>query len=291
MGAMTARLGFFSKSDTQALVNLVFYLIVPVMIFTSLLGKSSANIFNWPYLLTFFIVTGFVSSISFILSKFYYKHAFGECVLNMMAGSHTNSVYLALPLFSLLFHDTNPVIGIIFFQNLLNILYLLGLEKTHANRLPKQSILKWINIIFIKNPVILAAVLGVIFVLFNIQLPYFISNTLLFIGKPGEFLALFALGLTLILDNKPIHKKDVLEVTFLVILKNLLSPFMAFIIGYYFFNLSEHWLMAVVLMALMPTAKNNFIFAKKYNVNPFKYSWVVLISTVLSLFLVSFIVI
>lgn len=111
------------------------------------------------------------------------------------------------------------------------------------------------------------------------------------IGSLASPLALFSLGLTLIDKSTPLEKNEKIEIYFLLIIKNFLHPFIAFIVGKFIFNMPIKWLMALVIISAMPSPKNLFIFAKKYNIAQKKSSVLVFVSTFISFIMFTIILI
>jgi malonate transporter len=57
------------------------------------------------------------------------------------------------------------------------------------------------------------------------------------------------------------HTAEILTAT---VLKSAVMPAVAFVVGRFLFNLDQHMLLGVVLMAALPSAQNVFLFAGRY---------------------------
>ena len=199
-----------------------------------------------------------------------------------MASIHTNTAYIALPLFLLLFNTASPVASIIIVQSIFNFIILFMLDTfTYSTEKNKHMTHRAFSV-FWKNPILIGILTGVVFSYFHIELPDMLEKTFAIVSQSAPFLALFSLGLSLSFINTALNKKDFFEITTLVFLKSFLHPLVAFLVGHYLFKLTGFWLFAVIFIAAMPSPKNLFIFAKRYQTGEDRASLIVFTTTVIS---------
>lgn len=285
LGVIAARFKLFDNRDTASFVNLVFYVVMPVKLFTSVAQTNLAKMLDWPYIFSYLFASLVVMIISVIGSKKFFQNSNAETTLNLMASNVTNSAYLALPLFLLLFNNPIPAITVLIIQSFINIAILISLENNTTKK--QASIFALLKNIFFKNPIFLGILVGFLVCVLHLQMPIWTLTSLNLIGNPASFLALFSLGLSLVVDYHPMKMSDAIDAGFLIFLKVIVHPLLGFLLGKFIFHLNSATLLAVVLMCAMPSAKNTFIFAKKYGVNSNKFNRVVFVTTLLAFVFIS----
>lgn len=281
IGYLSARLHLFHKETSDTLGNLIFYFIMPITLFVDLANLPLHKVLNWPFLFSYFLTSICLVSISCITSRYAYQRKRSELVINAMAAVQVNTAYLALPFFLLLFNSIVPVASVIIVQAVFNFLIILSLD-FFDKKMPDQSLQYKVLSVFWKAPILIAIILGLIASGFQYHLPMIINSTCLIIKQSAPFVALFTLGLSLGFGEVNFSRKEKSELLTLILFKSLLHPLIAFCIGHFAFHLKPFWLLSLVLMAAMPSAKNLFIFAKRYHVGENRANTIVLITTALS---------
>ncbi len=181
-----------------------------------------------------------------------------------MACSHTNSAFLALPLFLLLFNTSVPVAGIILLQIVFTLFILVGLEiATNQHHQRNQ----WLSLplIVLKNPIIVSTLLGFTFSFFSFELPPIVNTLFSMLTPWASALALVALGISLHVRIGHLPRNN-REIGYLVLMKSVVHPLLGYFIGKMLFHLDPFWLQALVLICGIPTAQNVFIFSQRYKV-------------------------
>lgn len=272
----------FDHTASTSLARLLFYIIMPITLFFDISQLPISQVLIWDYMLTYFLASVCIITISVLLSKYSFKRTLPNIIINAMASTHANTAYIALPLFLILFKTIVPVASIILVQVIFNFIILFGLDVStnHSGR-PADPYTPFF--VLINNPILMGTLLGLIFSYFQIGLPHAILSTLSIVSQSASFIALFALGLSLGSSKFKLNKQQKLEISSLIFLKTLLHPIAACLIGYYVFNLSGFLLTAVTLMAAMPTAKNLFIFSERYQVGLERANSIILVTTILSI--------
>jgi len=115
-----------------------------------------------------------------------------------------------------------------------------------------------------RNPMIIASLLGVVLAASRVELPPPVMAPLTLLGGAAVPVVLLAFGMSLHgtrMLRSGGHTAEILTAT---ALKSAVMPAVAFAVGRFIFNLDQHMLLGVVLMAALPTAQNVFLFAGKY---------------------------
>ena len=111
---------------------------------------------------------------------------------------------------------------------------------------------------------IVASLLGVVLAALNVEPPEPVMAPLTLLGGAAVPVVLLAFGMSLhgtrMLQSGG-HTAEILTAT---VLKSAVMPAVAFVVGRFLFNLDQHMLLGVVLMAALPPAQNVFLFAGRY---------------------------
>lgn len=288
IGYCSARFSFLSEDSNTHFTRFAFFIAIPCLLFSDFSKMPISQSIHIPYILDFALCVLIVGTAVFIVSKYVFKKSLSESVLNVMGSSMVNTAYFAIPLFLLVFNNPAPVLPILIFQAviltaiiLLTIEYDVGEKSTQKRRYYLQT-LKNIVLVTIKNPVIVACIAGVGCSFFKWHVPVVMDHFLKLIGATAAPLVLFALGQSLFFDVRKMVGKEVVEVLFLVFIKLLILPTLAFFVGKYVIHLNHFWFASLVVMAAMPSPKNMFIFAVRYQLDVKKASAVIALSTLLS---------
>ena len=107
-----------------------------------------------------------------------------------------------------------------------------------------------------------------------------------FLGDSVTPCALFALGATLAGFRKDIPWQ---EVPLVLIMKTVIHPLVVWVMASLVFGIKEViWIQVLVMLAAQPTGVNPFLFASRYNVGQSVASSAFFMSTVISIFTLSF---
>ncbi|MEL4887302.1 AEC family transporter [Pectobacterium betavasculorum] len=140
----------------------------------------------------------------------------------------------------------------------------------------------------VKNPLTIAVLAGLAFVLLGVRVPVFIESFARFLGNAAGPTALFALGLGLARLNVREHLNVTVGKTVvpMIALKLIVQPAITFAAAVYLFGMSQDqglWLTAAVVMAAQPIGAGVFVFAKKYNYQQDVISLSIIVSLLLAL--------
>lgn len=288
IGMAASRLRYFDDKLSDFLASMLFNWMMPITLFYEISRLPIEKILEWAYIKSYFVAAIVIMLQSAIASRHYWQRDKSNTIINMMAASFTNTGYLGLPLFLMLFDTVTPVASVILVQVIFNFCILLGLD-VFSNHKKRKLGLKTAVLVIIENPILLGNILGIAWSFCHLNLPNSISSVCEILSHLTSYVALFTLGLSLGLAKLALNKKQKVEIAFLVFLKTLVHPILALTVGYYIFDLHGFLLTALTLMAAMPTGKNLFIFAKRFNVGTERSNIIVVISTMVSMILLNII--
>ena len=116
----------------------------------------------------------------------------------------------------------------------------------------------------LRNPMTVASLVGVALSLSGITLPSPIADPLELVGGMAVPSMLLAYGVSLRLGPKPGQGTSLVEIGYICVLKLVVQPASAYAVGRYVLDLSEPGLLAVTVLAALPTAQNIFVHATRY---------------------------
>ena len=273
----------------------VFYVALPVEIFLTILKSAhdhSATISA--YTQAYCVGIGFLWLVIFCIYKLILKKTTIEVGLNFIALGQTNTAFLAVPIFISVLGSSALVIPIIVVQSI--VLTTLSVFIIELSSLSKSAIWKCRLVrsvlIAVKNPLVISALAGYaasrLDALSRVDSGLFIFQSMAMIANTAAPLALLALGASFhVGDIKTALMAGRNEIILGITIKNLVHPIISFVVGRYFFALTDLSLFAIVLISSMPSPKNTFIFAQAYRVSVQKFNLILLGTTAASFLIVN----
>lgn len=193
LGYVIKRMGIAKKSDFDMVNKLVFKIFLPVLLFWNLYTTETVETFDIKIVL--FTLLGV--ALTFVLGYLYTFFATEENSkrASMLQGFfRSNFAILGIPLINSICGDN--VTGLTYLMvavmvPLFNVLAVLCFELYgNGKKTSIKSVLKGI----VTNPLIVACVIGIIFFLFKIKLPYVIEKSVSDVSKIATPLAIVAIG-------------------------------------------------------------------------------------------------
>lgn len=284
-GAMRFRL--MSDAALSGLNTFVYFLALPVMLFFTMARAPVLDLFDWRLIVAFSGSSVTIFFVALLGGAVLFRNSLQERAVIAGASSFGNIVYLGIPLaIASLGPSAGPPAGmIVVADNLIVIsLTMVFLEAAAPGRIFLTRLVGQVLRGFLRNPFMIAMLLGVIVGIIQIPIPEPVDRFGSLLGGAAGPCALFALGGSLygrpIADGKG-------EVACSVLLKLALMPVIAYVMGAYVLALPTPMVALVVLIAGLPTGANIFVLATRYNVASARVSTIVLISTGIAMFSVS----
>ncbi|MFB9676453.1 AEC family transporter [Streptosporangium vulgare] len=263
LGWLAARFGWAGDQARQALTRFAFTVAMPAVLFTTLSRTPLDRIQPGP-LLAFAISTFAVGLLALAL----FRGGLPERVLAAMSSSYVNAGNLGIPVGLYVLDDATFVVSVLIFQVLMvSPLIFLGLGAGRASFLAP-----------LRTPIVIASFLGLGVSALGLRLPGLALRPLEILGGAAVPLALFSLGMSL--NGTAVSWRRTAPA---VLLKLLLQPLVAFLVGRFLLHLDGPALFAAVLFAGLPTAQNTFVYAAEYGRPTDLPRDAILVSSVLSL--------
>jgi len=286
-GYWAARAGLLGQGSTGALNAFVYYFALPPLLFLSMARVPLSEIFHWPYLGAY--VGGLIATAALSLFAgliFFRRHA-AELSLQGMTAVFSNTGYMGVPLFLTAFGDTGvlPALILTVFNGAVVVGTVVVLIEFSLSRSGNPlRIFRDVGLALLKNPLVMSAVVGVLWSAFRLPLPKPLTNLCEILGASSSPCALFAMGLSLV---GQIGGGDTKETGWLVFLKLVVQPAITAWLAFAVFGLDPFWAMSAVILAALPTGALTFVVAQRYGLYVPQTTQATLASTVLSVVTVS----
>lgn len=278
LGFIIKRKGIIDDNFTKCANRLVFYVALPLKLFSDTSKISIGEIFDIK-LLAFSIIGSIISVLlAFAIASMFLKDKkqIGAFVQGSFRG---NFLYIGL---SLMENITGSIglkapLLIIFIVPLYNILAVIVLTITDTTRETKFNLLNVLKGIA-KNPLIIGILLGVVVSQLGIEIPTVLDNTLKSFKSITVPLALLAIGATFNFDSCADNLKPSLMASSI---KLVISPAIAVFIAYLLGFNSEDIVLVYVLFGV-PSATVSYIMTAAMNGDRYLASNIIMITTILS---------
>ncbi|QDY07828.1 AEC family transporter [Micromonospora sp. HM134] len=287
IGYAACRWGLLGEAGAAVLGRFVFQLAMPAALFLAL-SRMPLSGFAGPPLLAFAASTAAVVGFGWFGASRLFGREPGERPIWGMAAGYVNSANLGIPIATQVLGDVAFLAQVVLLQVLVVapvILVALDRHRDPAGRIRVRRIAS----LPVRNPVILASLLGVACSAAGLRLPSAADATLTLLSGAAAPAALVALGASLhhttpSRDDRaaPAGRAAPAELAVITALKLVAQPAVAYAAGLAL-HLPAPQLLAVVVCAGLPTAQNTFIFGQEYGVGEAVTGRAVLLTTTLSL--------
>jgi predicted permease len=259
-----ARGQIVTPQDVSGLGRYVFVVAVPVLLFNSMAKLALPAMIDWTYLLAYYLAAYLVYGLAMFIGRTWFAQTPREQGVFGLAAAYSNLLLVGLPIISAAFGPQGlvPALLIVATNDFAMALTISVLAE--ASTLTRRAVLAQVGRLgaaFIRNPIIVGLLLGLLINRLGLQLPGPLADTADLIARSALPCALFMLGA--VLSQQRLADFSAPAWTTLG-LKLLLQPALVALLLWLIFPVSRGWAAVAVVMAGMPTAVNVSIFAKKY---------------------------
>ncbi|MDC9818217.1 AEC family transporter [Pectobacterium polonicum] len=265
-----------SGSADKLINDYVLYIALPALLFIAVAHADIGDLKQWNFILSTLIGIAVSYILATLLAKRMRVDLPQSSILSMGACYGTTG-YMGVPILLSVYGEQAalPAAMATILHNIPAIMAVIvswdvfSTRATGANTRLIHSVGRS-SLATVKNPLTIAVLAGLAFVLLDIQVPVVIESFAHFLGNAAGPTALFALGLGL----ARLKVKEHLNVTVskivlpMVVLKLVIQPAVTFAIAVYVFGMDGSqgvWLATAVVMAAQPIGAGVYVFAKKYN--------------------------
>ncbi|NMM63376.1 AEC family transporter [Clostridium sp. P21] len=274
IGFYLGKKGYISKETRSQFINLMFSIILPCNIINSFQIEMTTSILLKTSLA---LILACAAQLFYIfINKFLYNN-FDESkqVCLKYATICSNASFIGLPIAEAMFGAT----GLLFMSVALLpqriVIWSAGISM--FTKTTKKEVFKKV----ITHPCIIAVEIGFAIMIFHIQLPIFLSNTIKGLSSSTTSFSMMIIGMLLSdVDLKSIFDKDAVYFSFI----RLVAIPLSFYIVLSFLHIDSLVTGVTVIMAAMPAGTTTAMLAQQYNGNAQFGSKLVFFSTFFSLF-------
>jgi malonate transporter and related proteins len=268
VGFLLAQLKILDATAQGVLTRVAFYLASPALMVT-VLGETDVHRLLSANLIASLGSVAVSATFAVLLTRLLWRREAGDIVIAGFCSAYVNAGNLGLPIAAYALGDAALIAPMLLAQML--VLQPAGLAVldavTHA---PSPDISRGRLVLSrltrpLRNPLVVGSLVGLALALTGIKLPVAINAPLTLIGGMAVPSMLLAYGISLRLGPRPGAGEPPIQVATLVSLKLVVQPIAAYLIGAYVVGLVGHDLLAVTVIAALPTAQNVFTFAMRYN--------------------------
>lgn len=287
LGYWAGRTRFFSEEATAYLTKFVFYFALTAMLFKFSANLSFADVWDPNLIMGYLAGTVTVYLIATIVAMIR-KLDVATAAVEAQCAAIGNVGFLGVPMLALLLGDAAVgvimmalAVDLIVFSSLIVIL----ITGSRDGRFTPQ-VLRTVALGLIKNPMIVAISLGLLWSALAIPIPTPMNDFLYILGGAATPGALFAIGASL--ASKSAERLHIAG--WLSFCKLILHPALVAIGVLYLFPVDPYTAAVVISASALPVAGNVYILAQHYGVAPQRVSAAILVSTAISIVTVSFVI-
>ena len=285
LGYSAAIIRFFSAEATVYLTKFVFYFALSAMLFRFSSDLSLSELYDpefiFAYLSASLIIYFLATSVAIFRKK-----VPSEAAVEAQCSVIGNVGFLGIPMLAILLGPESVgfimiilAIDLIVFGSLIVLIIVASKDK-------KLDLFLFYRVLLglMKNPMIVSIICGLLWSASGWSIPGPINDFIVMLGSAATPGALFAIGASL--AQKSTERFEV--AAWLSFCKLVLHPFAVCIAVFYIFKVELYPATVMIAAASLPVAGNIFMVAQHYNVAPKRASAAIFLSTVLSIFTVSF---
>jgi predicted permease len=267
LGVLLAQLGILDVSAQQILTRLTFYVAGPALMITVLGGTDVTRLFSANLLAS---VGGVAVSagIYIVLARLIWRRSAGDTVIGVFASCYVNAGNLGLPIAAYVLHDASQVVPMLITQ--LVLLQPLGLAVldviSRSGGTGQSQGRRWLLRLGqpFGNPLLIGSLIGLLLSVLHLELPAPVHDPLALVGGMAVPAMLLAYGVSLRTGPLPGAGEPPAQIAMIAALKLVVQPLAAYLLARYVLGLQSVELLAVTVVAALPTAQNVFMFAVRY---------------------------
>jgi malonate transporter len=268
IGFLLAQLRILDATAQGVLTRVSFYVASPALMITVLGGTDVHRLLSANLIASLGSVA-VAATFAVLLARMLWKREAGDTVIAAFCSAYVNAGNLGLPIAAYALGDAALIAPMWLAQ--LIILQPSGLAVLDAiTHVPSPGISNRRLLLIrltrpFRNPLAVGSLIGLALALTGIKLPMIINAPLTLVGGMAVPSMLLAYGISLRLGPRPGAGEPPIQIGTLVSVKLIVQPIAAYLIGAYAVELTGRDLLAVTVIAALPTAQNVFTFAQRYD--------------------------
>lgn len=280
IGYMLRRIQFMSEQDGTVLSKFAFYILLPPLMFTSILSGDASRSLNINFIFSYEIITISIFVLTYLLGVLIKLKTMEKAIFGLNA-AYPNYGYIGVPLCILAFgaEAAIPLALILLADTFVLLTTLIFYKLTETRKTSLRELSKEIIQRFIYNPLMMSVFVAFIFSTVDIKIVTAIDRTLSIVAASATAVALIALGVSLNVTSIK-NQKSVLF--FITVIKLIVHPILIFIVFQFQTNIDPIWVKTAIVCASLPVAANVFVLANYYKNFESESAAAITITTIIS---------
>lgn len=276
VGYVAGRLQIGGPKAGPTIQHLAFFIANPALLF-HVLAKADIGVVFSSFVWIALIAAVAMALVYVIVNLIVWHRPVGEATIGALGSGYVNANNIGLPVAVYVLGDAQYVAPLLLLQ--LIVFAPLALAILDLARTGKVSV-KAVLTQPVRNPMIIASVIGVVIAATGIQLPDAVYAPFELIGGAAVPMMLLAFGMSLS-GQRPLRAGSGRSRVFLAsVLKAVAMPLVAFLVARFGFGLDGHALFSATALAALPTAQNVFNYAARYDTGQVLARDTILVTTV-----------
>ena len=280
LGFLFGKFKILDLNHAKILNLFLFYIAVPALII-KLIAQNEIGQVDFKQIFSYLVMQSICGVIAFLFTYKYFKKSIPESLIWALTVALSNHVTLLLPITEIYFQENiiTQVASIILMDGVI----LLSVIAFFLELSTKKNVNL---IVFIKNlltnPMILAIIIGLLFLISNFSIDKTpIEYTLSKLAACVSPVGLFAIGIILSFYTKNVVNKLSISIS---ILKLVISPIILLIIGFVIFNLGlPKEIPGAFFVSVAPCGVTSIVLCAAYNVSSENIIKAIFVSTIASI--------
>ena len=280
IGFFLKTINFLTEENGRVLSKFAFFILLPPLMFSSILAGDASSSLNLNFVVRYEIVTIFIFVTTFFLGSILNLKVMEKGIFGLNA-AYPNYGYIGVPLCILAFGSEAGVpLALILLADTFVLLSTLILYSIAQNKHTNLQLLgREILTRFFYNPLMLSVIFAFMFSFLKIDIFTPIDTTINLIASSATAVALIALGISL--NIKSVSNKKAI-IVLITVLKLILHPILIFFIFFYSENINPIWIKTAIVCASLPVAANVFVLASYYKTFSNESAAAITITTIFS---------
>ena len=262
IGYLLKKIQFMSEQDGTVLSKFAFYILLPPLMFTSILSGDASKSLNINFIFSYEIITISIFVLTYLLGLLIKLKTMEKAIFGLNA-AYPNYGYIGVPLCILAFgaEAAIPLALILLADTFVLLTTLIFYKLTETRKTSLRELSKEIIQRFIYNPLMMSVFVAFIFSTVDIKIVTAIDRTLSIVAASATAVALIALGVSLNVTSIK-NQKSVLF--FITVIKLIVHPILIFIVFQFQTYIDPIWVKTAIVCASLPVAANVFVLANYY---------------------------
>lgn len=268
LGVGLAHFKIVELSGQVLLSRIAFFVASPALMITVLGETDVSTLFsaNLAASIGSVVVT---TVLALILLRVVWRRSGAETMIGIFSAAYVNAGNLGLPIAAYALGNASLIAPMLLVQLL--VLQPIGIAVLDLTTRPeaadqsrRRRLLRLVGQPF-RNPLMIASLIGLILSLTGFELPRVVNDPLHLVGGMAVPAMLLAYGISLRLGPLPGRGEPPLQIGALVLLKLIVQPLVGFLLAKFVLGLDPLGVLAVTVIAGLPTAQNVFTHAVRFD--------------------------